>query len=407
MPIPLCPRHSPPPLHPSTLSSRRLPCTRLSSHHKKNDQVSPLPQLLRLPDDLLLQILEGVDQPKLKSMRLICRKLTCAATTALFSHLHLKSNMGSFCRLHTICVYPELSNMVKILSYSGKMLSTMDFARLGNLTVAKWYNSKIGVGFRNCGKADVQNLKAFLTADQRRYDYQKFCEHFHSQKLSRSLGIEIDYLFTAFQNLPNLRSICFDSGKANGGRSYRPDSLTRLSQIGREALVEPNVEGGEEYHQQQLSALLGAASMARKHLKVIELWGLRWEAQSQSHASLIRMKDAAKHCHRISIATIDCRDNSNERAVIAGMIAVASLLITLEISFGSPSTVYGYYLYVIDLESIIHANCASHPVDSWSHWPHLRRLKLEAMHTFEVCLRTFLAAHPSTLRSLELAHMYN
>lgn len=106
---------------------------------------------------------------------------------------------------------------------------------------------------------------------------------------------------------------------------------------------------------------------------------LRWEVSFQPHASTMRMNDVTKHCHSIPLATTDCRDNSNERAVITGMIAVASLLIALEISFGSPSARCGDHLLVICLESLIHANYASRPVDSWSHWPHLRRHKLGAI----------------------------
>lgn len=135
---------------PSTLSSRRFSSMGLSSHHKMNNQVSPLPPVLRLSDELLLQIFECVDQPKLKGIQLTCRKLTYAATTTLYSRLHLKSNIGSFCRLYSICLYPELSNIDKTLSYSGKMLRTSDFAGLLNSTTTQSGTDSGNVGEQMC-----------------------------------------------------------------------------------------------------------------------------------------------------------------------------------------------------------------------------------------------------------------
>ncbi len=397
----------PPQTLPSTLSSRRFFPTRPSSYHKMNKQVPPLPPLLRLSDDLLLQIYESVDQPELKSMRLMCRKITSAATTSLFSHIHVKSNMGSFCRLHTICLYPEFSKIVKEISYSGKMLSTTDATSESTLTFDDWYEFKIGAGLRKSRKvAAVQYFKATLRANQRKYHYQKYHEHVHSQRHSRKSGLEFGFLFAAFRALPSLQSICVECGMDNAAQPYHPDFLNQLSQIGRETLVEPDSQGGYRYHGRQVPALLGAASKARKHLQVIELRGLRWEAFRQSEASLVRMIDAAKHCHRFACATVDSRDIYNGRAVIAKIIAGASLLTTLEISLGSLSRSCGDHLLVVGLDSLLHANCSSHLTCSRPHWPHLRRLKLGAMHTSEMCLRKFLTAHTSTLRSLALAHIY-
>lgn len=95
----------------------------------------------------------------------------------------------------------------------------------------------------------MQNLRASVTAYQPNYHYRRYHEHFLVND-SQKLGTEFDYLFTAFKDLPNLKSICFDSGIDNGDHSYRPDFLDRLGQIGREALVELDDLGSFMSHYQ-------------------------------------------------------------------------------------------------------------------------------------------------------------
>lgn len=353
-----------------------------------DDQKSAMPTLMMLPPELLVKTCQMLDRSRLKNARLVNTKLGFAATGLLFSIVHLRPNMDSFCRLRMICCHPTLSKMVRTLAYSSKMIYDWDV----DVNFAQWQKHRIGDGF-HCSRQELDDFKATLTADQLEYHYQRFCEYLYSQRLLQKYDLEYDYLVTALGSLPGLQNICFDSDILKS-RLRGPMSLDSLSQMGREALVEPWALGQHESTDRQFANLLLAVNKAQKHVKVFEARGVPWDALCQSVATLAAMTNAVEHVDTISITTNEAIDPLDGRESIARMISNASSLKVLEISF--TYLPYENKTDVVDL---------SHLLEYRTYWPCLRRLHLQAMSTTELFLRKFLTTHMSTLRSLELKHL--
>ena len=342
---------------------------------------------MKVPLEILQQICHTLDQPELKSMRIVCRSCNDASTTELFRQISLKPNIDSFSKLHLIAAHPVYSKIVKVLTYNGSKLS--------NCTEScpdqqQWYQ-RIGPGIRKRHpRAVIDDFKRSFAADRLSRHYKNFCKHYQSEKFMETYNLEHTYLVIALDRLPKLEEIQFDCGGPYTGHRIKDSNVSvlweSLSTIGRETLVEPDDYGSDEH----FGTLLCAVNRVRKRPAIVQGHNLAWEAFDRSKEVSGDMIEIMAKCQHLSLS-FDAVDTINSRALVARMIAGAPFLQTLDISFGHLPSEEG--IYVIGLSQLIQFRC---------HWPQLKRLELSGLCSTDKALREFISSHASTLRVLEL-----
>ena len=342
---------------------------------------------LLVPTEVLDQVCQNLDRSELKNMRLVCRGYHDISTPKLFERLDLKRNMISFSKLQLVATHPLYSKMVKAFSYSGEVFSDFDIIP----DYSQW-EEWIGSGFVPHDKRT--DYKARFTADQLHLHYQQFCDLVVSEKIFRNHDLEFEYLVSALQSLPGLQEICYDSGESRGHRLDYPFSLEYLSTIERATLQSPRIIHGIEQHGRQFRRLVLATIKTQKRMKVLQVNGVFWDSFRQIEKNSGKLVEIMDDCRHFYLNITLGSDLNNNRLLVANMLANASHLQTLEISFG--------YLYLNEKWLNVRL---SQLLQLRNHWPDLRRLKLRAMYVTQEDLQNFLAAHASTLSSLELAKL--
>lgn len=345
-----------------------------------------------IPLEILYMIGESLAKSDLKSMRLVCKPFSDTIAPLVFHQVYLSREKDSFERLQNICAHPEFRWMVRALTYSGKML---EFDR-GYPDYLTWSFQTIGKGFGDdIGSSYITKLKDGLDRVRNKYHYERFCKHFFSEQHLQKDGLEQEYLTDAFEKLPNLAHIMLDPGKTPS--ETKINSVSQLSRVGRESLVEPNFEGGRKFHGKQFFALLMAAISTGKRLRTIRAQNsLPWDIFAQNQEILDNIIETTRSCLQFSISIEVGRDKIYGTDIFAKMIANASFLEVLEISFDHDPDPYNYISITTTL---------SHLFEHRALFSCLRRLKLQGLQTSESYLRSFLTRHSSTLRSLKLANM--
>ena len=294
-------------------------------------------------------------------------------------------------KLRLIADHPRISALVKALCYSGKMFHNAH--RCENFD--HWAESFIGRGFKNQYWSAIREYSLNLTLEELQVHYGKFCAHHHSEQLMRKYDIENQDLTSAIAKLPQLKEVCFASGKHHMLPNDDTVSLDQFSSVAQETLVEPDWLGGFKFHAGQFTALLKAAHTVQRPLHTIEALRVPWRVFQQSKEVSDMMASATKACQHLRIELMVGPDLENGRANLAKMISSSPCLQTLELSFA--------YLYCSDQSLAI---MLPDLFEARAHWPSLERLKLMTIKATDTSLMNLLATHATSLRSLELADIY-
>lgn len=158
--------------------------------------------------------------------------------------------------------------------------------------------------------------------------------------------------------------------------------------------VETNNNGGIQYHVEQLTAIMAAATKPNKSLKVIKAFGLPIEAFEQDHEISAMMNERMRHCKRFKVTAHQRQRRKNSELQIGTMLRHASHLRTIEIAF--PKAPLQPLETIADLSRL----SVQQP-----RWPNLERLQLQWFSTSDMHLRGFLPAHATPLTSLALSHI--
>ena len=175
-----------------------------------------------------------------------------------------------------------------------------------------------------------------------------------------------------------------------------------LSSIVRETFVEPDAFESTAYHVRQVTALLKASHMLKKPLNTVKAFGIPWSFLQRSKEMFNTMTSLTKACRHLAIEfnmreeNLDTESTINKRADVRPMLSNSPFLHTIEISLTyrerqDPKE------YALRLPEVLNAG---------AHWPDLKRLKLQGLKAKSISLVEMLAAHATTLRSLELADIY-
>ena len=327
-------------------------------------------------------ICKNLARSDLKNARLACKEFSDAAEITLFSHIYLRRNMDSFCRLRMIASTPYLAKLVRSIFYSLQMLP--DWDELTNFDT--WRRSHFSKGLRpfRFNVAD-QLLKSCPTADLHRY-YSNWCGQLHSQKLMQRFDIEGRDLDDALGKLPRLDEICVGSYDEHPNPS-EPVTSELFSSLGREVMVEPNHHSGVDYHVGQFTAMMAAVHKNKKNLKVIKARRLRWKTFLQHHGVLAMMIENMRQCKDFAVEVWDVDEIEDGDLQLRSIIHSAPHLRRLGLRSLPSVDLYRVFL-------------------PQSCWPNLETLQLQGFHTEEVQIKKLLAAHATSLKSLDLGDIY-
>ena len=338
-----------------------------------------------VPQEILQLICKDLDRSDLKNVRLACKKLNDAAEIPLFRYLCLRRNMESFRRLRMIASTPHLAKLTKGIIYSEELVTESD----EGLDFETWRRKYSGRAIDCFWDLESDTLsKSCTTADLHRC-YSRWCAQLHSQRLMQKFDIEEKDLEDAFGKLPQLEEIYFGSGKE---RSIILDSvmLEYFSAFGV-ATFEPYNPIGARYHVGQFTSMMAAAYKNNKKLKVIEARSLRWKVFQQHHEVLAMMNANMRYCERFKWRPTTSDENVNGDLHLGLMMRNAPRLRSIELNFKTGLAQYPGYL-----------NSLSRILDQHCHWPDLEHVRLYGFKVSDTHLRGFLAAHASSMRSLDL-----
>lgn len=341
------------------------------------------------PAEVVQMICTGLSTADLKSMRLVCRKLSHMVAPSLYRSILLKPNVGSFRRMQSIAAHPRFRNYVKTLVYSGIMLQP-----LGKYSMSeKGYRKANGQGSSaEAYSYAIEEFKESFTDHLFADPHRKYCDGEWRKRTPKILGREYAYLVNSMRSLPRLEEVCYDSGEHCSSPSHDgPIGLNNLTSIGRDVLVEPIPTGGHKCRIEQPTLLLSAAYTAQKNVTSIRASIVPLAAFEQLDHIYIALTEVTRACQIFSLQTSFDPFHRIGESVLSSMLANAPLLHTLELSFGRLSD--DYSPGIVGLKGLF---------DQRKHWPNLKRLQLQGMYAIESLLMEVLTLHASTLRSLRL-----
>ena len=340
-----------------------------------------------VPQEILQLICKHLERSDLKIFRLANKLLSDAANISLFRYIYLRRNMDSFCRLRMIASTPHLAKLVKGITYSGKMLDSVD-------EYTDFFHWRYKHFTQGCISQALDRLRmSYPTADLHRY-YSKWCGHLHSQRLMQRFDIEEKELDDAFSKLSQLEEICF--GPASGYLADRGEPFARepTSSLGREMLVEPQHCNGLQYHEGQFTAMMAAAYKNKNRLKVIRALDVPRRTFQQHPEASNMMNTNMIHCERFSLKLDYPLDRVWGEIQVVSMLNIAQNLQAIELTFNS-----------IPLKREGYAQDWSRVLDGRSHSTNLKTLLLDGFTTSERRLKGLLVSHATSLQSLDLARI--
>lgn len=344
---------------------------------------------MAIPQEILQMICKSMDRSDLKNARLVCKELNNAAEIPLFHHIYLRRNMDSFCRLRMIVSTPYLAKLVKGIVYSGQMVPGSD----EHMDIDTWRHSLFGQSLDSCLEEASRELLESCTRDDIDRYYSNWCAHLHSQRLMQRYDIEGRDLEYAFSKLPQLEEICFGSDDGDQ-RFIELTEPEQFCSLGREMFVEPDLFSGSDYHIGQFTAMMAAAHRNKKNLKVIKALDLNWEAFQQDHEVLAMMTANMRLCEHFAFIAYGPFERNDRELQIDSLFRNAPHLRTVELNLFA----CGYKISekTIDLSRVFLQQCQ---------WPNLESLQLQALSTSEIRFKKFLAAHATSLTSLDLSNI--
>ena len=344
-----------------------------------------------VPQEILQLVCKNLDRPDLKNVRLARRELNDAAEIQLFRYIYLRRNMDSFCRLRMIASSPHLAGLVKGINYSNQLIQGPE----EHVDFDTWRRKYFGQGFSPL-KYQIPSddlSKSCATADLQR-SYSSWCAHLHSQRLMQNYDTEEKDLEDAFSRLSQLEEMYLGPLFSQAPGSVRRVTPEYCCSLGRELMVQPNHSSGVNYHIQQFTSMVTAAFKSNKKLKVIEARNLRWKTFQQQDEVLAIMHANMTYCEHFKWRPTRWNENVNGDVQIGSMMRNAPRLRTVELDFRSERSRAHTYMY--DLSRIL--------VDHY-HWPSLNRVRLHGFRVSDLHLRGFLAAHSTSLTSLDLGEL--
>jgi len=348
-----------------------------------------------LPTELITEIHSYLSYADLKAVRLVSKAVSAPASRELFRVILVKVNMTSFRSLSEISKHEELSNYVRTVRYSGKMLPNHgdldddpdnphfdfwvdDFER--------WLEGGVGHGI----SADLADQ---FDQDQLEFYHWNYSCYCRGQYRILAGDNHVRRLTNAFKSFKNLAGVSYERNRYNKAIEG-PITLAKLSSVGQHTLMEPDSESGVPYQAQQFFALLKAVR-ANESINLKSLRGTGLEINSfNAYPGGTALLDALTSLSRLTLHFSRAHFVDGDGRKIARLIGRAPLLESLQLSF--EFSTFETTEDVIKLEELL---------DKGSHWKALKTLKLQAMATDPEILTQLLHRHAPTLRSLELGHI--
>jgi len=352
--------------------------------------------MLCLPTELITEILSYLEYADLKAVRLVSKDVSAPASRELFRVILVKVNMTSFRSLYEISKHAELSNYVRIVRYSGKMLpnrgdlgddpdSSMHYCWADDFE--DWLEGGAGYGI----SADLADQ---FDQDQLEFYHWNYSCYCRGQSRILTGDNHVRRLIHAFKSFEHLAGVSYERNRYNKAIEG-PITLAKLSSIGQQTLMEPDSESGAQYQAQQFFALLKAVR-ANESIDLKSLRGTGLEINSfNAYPGGTALLDALTSLSRLTLHFSRAHFADGDGRKIARLIGRAPLLESLQLSFEF-TTFETTEDDVIKLEDLL---------DKGSHWKALKTLKLQAMATDPQILTQLLHRHAPTLRSLELGHI--
>ncbi|PVH82326.1 hypothetical protein DL98DRAFT_530420 [Cadophora sp. DSE1049] len=351
-----------------------------------------------LPPEILTAICSHLPRPDLQRARLACKKLNSIASPFLFRITFLKVGIKSFRRLQNIANDAVLGNYVRVISYDPYIMKNTS-ARVAAETAGPvdmfelWKMYDMERGLRRSKLPDERLRPLFDKWLARVADLEAL-----------PLSVEIDMLIEIMSKLPMLQGLQYDlfaTGELHtySGEDQSPWEVSTAANEDNSGSSRRRQRQNENRHQDRAFwTLLHAAyatcrseymkkiKAAGMDLRVWDLVGRKANPESMILPNLIGIDLQFELSYGNGISDLSLKH----------ILSNAPLLQHIALSIKTlDSTSYRYTRHARISDFIAEDQC----------WKDLKHVAFEHLVTTDADLRSLLARHQKSLRSLELKHI--
>ncbi|KUJ11172.1 uncharacterized protein LY89DRAFT_238950 [Mollisia scopiformis] len=335
---------------------------------------TPTPRAYQLPPELWAYICEDLSRKDLRNLRLVCRYLQDCTAPALFKTVFLKVSLDSFANLQKISEHPVFSRSVRYIYYDGRILAPF----LLNCEFQDWRQNYLDARM-------YARYNAF-GSKQRHNVYLAFINHTSGQEYIRKGTHEKEMLSQYLSRLPGLCGIFVQSSEYN---SLCPGAFTKPTNSTNPILLKTFTEP-EFYRQQNDEYFWSLFEAATSNPQLSELSGVGLDIRQWTLRANLSM-ELSQRVPNIRRLKLEFSGQPKDFSSFERVLIRLPSLESLRISFT-----------YIDSSEYLEAPVRSNLLNEQMHWKRLRHLSLQAIPTGSQHLKTFLAKHSNSLRSLEL-----